>query len=375
SVVEFFVGLWESIKTVFSNAGQGINDILSNMYDWMNEKTNGAFGIYVDIIQSYLMTAWDIIKSVWSYIKDTFSNALDFIKALVKLDFQGMKDAMKNQMDTAKQLLQNIWNAIKSNIGSKLSEILSSVIDKFTQMKTNIQNKMKEAKSALVNKCKEMVSSTRQKAQEIVNAGREKFEAFKNAVRDKLTEAVSVVGQKVGEMPGKVMEFFGKMTDAGKQLIAGLINGIKQMGSKAVEAVTGVVDGVVSKAKSLLKIKSPSRVFMEIGQYTGEGLVRGMDASKKAVERATGRMTDAATPDIDMSYNTPGSVHRTMSSAINGSVDVNNRDEMLVNAINELRKDMTDLRVDMDGEKVGRIVRPHVNNGNAVDAVVRRYFD
>src|SRR5699024_6256561 len=104
-----------------------------------------------------------------------------------------------------------------------------------------------------------------------------KFEAFKNAVRNKLTEAVSVVGQKIGEMPGKVMKFFGKMADAGKQLIAGLINGIKQMGKDAIEAITGVVDGVVSKAKSLLKIKSPSRVFMEIGGFISEGAADGID--------------------------------------------------------------------------------------------------
>src|SRR5699024_5849703 len=191
SIKEFFSNLWKSVADTFTSAKENLSNILTSMYDWMNQKTNGAFGQYVELIQSYLNTALEIVKSVWGYIKDTFSNATDFLKALVKGDFQGMKDAMKNQMDAAKQLLNNIWSAIKNNIGAKIKEILSEVIAKFTQIKTNIQSKMTQARTALVNKFTEMVSSTRQKAQEIVSAGREKFEAFKNAVRNKLTEAVS----------------------------------------------------------------------------------------------------------------------------------------------------------------------------------------
>src|SRR5699024_3670771 len=269
------------------------------------------------------------IKLVWGYIKDTFSNTLKFLKALVTLDFKGMKDAIKTQMNLAKQLIRDIWAAIKENIGAKLKEILSDVKSKFIEIKNNIQNKMNEAKTSLVNKFTEMVSSTREKASEIVTAGKEKFEEFKNAVRDKLTEAVSVVGQKIGEMPDKVMEFFGKMADAGKQLIAGLINGIKQMGAKAVEAVTGVVDGVVSKAKSLLKIKSPSRVFMEIGGFISEGAEDGLDKmsglAAKASENLGLGVEDAfnprlATDGLDISNRVDG-INRDVNGRISHAIE------------------------------------------------------
>src|SRR5699024_8860403 len=129
SIKEFFSNLWKSVADTFTSAKENLSNILTSMYDWMNQKTNGAFGQYVELIQSYLNTALEIVKSVWGYIKDTFSNATDFLKALVKGDFQGMKDAMKNQMDAAKQLLNNIWSAIKNNIGAKIKEILSEVIE------------------------------------------------------------------------------------------------------------------------------------------------------------------------------------------------------------------------------------------------------
>src|SRR5699024_5748890 len=117
--------------------------------------------------------------------------------------------------------------------------------------------------------------------------------------------------------------------------------------------------GVVSKAKSLLKIKSPSRVFKEIGAFTGEGLAVGITGMKSEVVKASEELADASifnprstTPEIDLSYATPQGVHGRLTSAVNGTVDVNNRDSQLVGAINSLERRLGDLEVVMDGEAV-----------------------
>lgn len=105
-------------------------------------------------------------------------------------------------------------------------------------------------------------------------------------VKEKTVEAVNALGDNIAKMPGKVTEFTGKMLTAGGDLVMGLIKGITGMASKAIDAITGVVDGVVGKAKSLLKIKSPSRVFMEIGDNTGMGMANGITGTKSANEKA-----------------------------------------------------------------------------------------
>src|SRR5690625_74170 len=92
------------------------------------------------------------------------------------------------------------------------------------------------------------------------------------------------------------------------------------MGRKAIEAITGVVNGVVEKAKSLLKVKSPSRVFMEIGRFTGEGLADGMLNTRKLVERASDKLAQSTL--VDLSYNTPKGVRSSLASAVSGTVDV-----------------------------------------------------
>jgi hypothetical protein len=59
------------------------------------------------------------------------------------------------------------------------------------------------------------------------------------------------------------------------------------MADRVVETLTGIVKGAIDSAKRLLGIKSPSRVFFEIGINIGEGLVQGLARVKDAVTEAS----------------------------------------------------------------------------------------
>src|SRR5699024_1615754 len=112
--------------------------------------------------------------------------------------------------------------------------------------------------------------------------------------------------------------------------------------------------------------------------WTGEGLVGGILGTVKDAERAADKMVSAIIPknkEIDLSYATPNNVERSLTSSINGNVNVNNSGErdVLERIWQELRN-QKQMIVEMDGRQVGRAVRPHINEENAVDAVVRRYF-
>src|SRR5699024_3412666 len=264
AIPEFFVELWESIKEIFMG-----------VYEWIDEKTNGSLTRFVSIIETSFLIASGIIQDTWEFIKDTFTNALDFLVALVMLDFEGMKTAMGNQMESARGLLSNIWSRIKENVSSKLQEKLAEIKNKFT----------------------EMVATVKQKATEILEAIKTKFEEVKQAVKTKMTEAVTILGQKVGEMPAKIISFVPEVFEAGKGLVSGMINGIKVMASDAINAIAGVVDGVVNKAKSLLSINSPSLVFRDIGHSVGEGLTGGVLSMAKDARNASNTMIDSLIPD------------------------------------------------------------------------------
>lgn len=110
-------------------------------------------------------------------------------------------------------------------------------------------------------------------------------------VKEKTAEALIEVVKIIAKMPGKVTEFAKEMLTAGGDLIMGLIKGITGMADKALDAITGVVDSVVNKAKSLLKIKSPSRVFLGIGEFVVSGLAGGITSTQQMAMNAIKKVT------------------------------------------------------------------------------------
>jgi len=85
-----------------------------------------------------------------------------------------------------------------------------------------------------------------------------------------------------------------KMVTMGTDLIMGLVNGITGAASAVADAVTGAVGGAIDAAKKKLGIASPSKVFAEIGSYTGEGFVGGVEDSAPEAQAAMTNMVDPA---------------------------------------------------------------------------------
>lgn len=120
------------------------------------------------------------------------------------------------------------------------------------------------------------------------------------------------------------------MTSIGTQMIQGLINGIKNMAGNVTGAISGVVDGAISKAKSLLGIKSPSRVFKQIGVYTGEGMVLGVESMQSDVQESMAAMV--AAPDAAR-VGFASDVQTQFDGIINANYSAAERDSALISAV------------------------------------------
>jgi TP901 family phage tail tape measure protein len=84
----------------------------------------------------------------------------------------------------------------------------------------------------------------------------------------------------------------------GAQIIGGLLGGLKQGWESLKSGLSELAGNVVGSFKSLLGIRSPSRVFAGLGGMLGAGLAVGMKGSAGEVARAAGEMSKAATPNL-----------------------------------------------------------------------------
>lgn len=94
----------------------------------------------------------------------------------------------------------------------------------------------------------------------------------------------------------KVLSWFGvdlptKFTEFGAMILTGLKNGILSKIGEVKTALSSAVTGVIEKARNLLGIHSPSRVFMGIGDYTMQGMALGISQNHNLPVRATQQAT------------------------------------------------------------------------------------
>ena len=115
-----------------------------------------------------------------------------------------------------------------------------------------------------------------------LKAGLELIKGLIQGIKDKMSDAKNAVKNVVDNAVKGASNLGKKLYSAGADLIRGFVNGIKSKVSSVIDSVTGVVNGAINKAKKLLGIHSPSRVFMGIGDFTVQGFSKGIskNASK-----------------------------------------------------------------------------------------------
>ena len=100
----------------------------------------------------------------------------------------------------------------------------------------------------------------------------------------------------------------------GKMISEGIAEGVEEGRSRVVNSIVTVVQAGIDAGKDTAQIKSPSKVFAEMGQYMDLGLVKGISDNQNAVENASSDMAQSAMDEA-------GRVMALISQAMADSVD------------------------------------------------------
>jgi hypothetical protein len=92
----------------------------------------------------------------------------------------------------------------------------------------------------------------------------------------------------VGAFSGVELSFVG----IGTAIVRGLVSGVTAAASAAYDSVRGLANGVVTSVKGALGIRSPSRVFAQLGGHVADGFALGIEGGTGGVRSAIGSMVD-----------------------------------------------------------------------------------
>ena len=175
-----------------------------------------------------------------------------------------------------------------TEIGTKLGEALG----------TNLSDAISNAADAVGNAVSSLADAAGGKESDFKSKGDEAGKAFGDGVKSGIEGKkgdVKTAGGTLGQSAatGARSKRDG-MVSAGKYLADGMAAGIRQGMSGVREAAASLAQAAVESAKANLKIQSPSRVFMEIGRFTSEGLAIGIDQNAPMAVDSVVDMLDEA---------------------------------------------------------------------------------
>lgn len=231
---------------------------------------------------------------------------VDVIQGLIN----GITSKVNEVVNKIKTLATDMINAIKSKFG----EFLSAGKETITNIVNGISSKASEVKTKVQNAVTQALSAAKAKAGEFLSAGTQIISKLVSGVSSKASEISTKIKTAITNAKSAASGMASSFSSIGTNMINALASGISSMASSVASKARSVVQGAINAAKAALKINSPSKVFMEIGDYTVQGFVKGLDDNADKVDDPATRLARRA---IDGVSNTISAI----SNALNSEID------------------------------------------------------
>ncbi|NTZ20938.1 phage tail tape measure protein [Paenibacillus sp. JMULE4] len=380
SIKDFFVGLWDNISSATSTAWEAITSGLSATWEAIKNTTSSVFeGIatfFTDVwsgIVSFLTDTWNGLKSVaqtafaaiidvirpimdgfrtffsgvWEAIKNIFGGALLLIIDLVTGDFENLKKDAEAIWNNLKEAFGDIWDGIKQVFSGALDLISKALSAAWSGIKSAAEsawNGIQSAISTIITATSTWIKDTwntlldwfRELPSKLYTIGSDMFTKMRDAVistvatvKDAIVTGITAAIDWVRELPSTMLQL-------GKDMIQGFVNGIKNMAGAVGEAVKGIADRVTGGLRDFLDIRSPSRVLMRLGEYTGEGFARGIGNSITDVRQ---KAADMAATAADVLSGTAAPTAQMAGVSGSGGAAVYNFEGMFAGAVLQIRNE------------------------------------
>jgi len=238
----------------------------------------GPIGIVIAAIAG-LVAAGVLIYKNWDEIKE----ALDRVwGAIVDFFTKTIPEAIEKGLKWFSELpgkVAKFMNELPGKIGHALGVALGNII------KFGI-----DAINWAIAEVPKFIESMMKFIRELPGKMWEQLVAALGRVREWGNNLISWARSTLPGVISNIVSFFrelpGRLLEIGKDMVRGLWDGIKSMVGWIKDKISDFVGGIVDGVKGVLGIRSPSRIFMDIGENLSLGLAEGIRGAKAAVDSA-----------------------------------------------------------------------------------------
>ena len=310
--ISFEDGMKGLIYSISSHTGDFITagmDIISNLMDGLSQSAP-------KILMAMSVALQNLMNKVSEGAPQFVSSGMKMVGAIVT----GLGNALPSLINKGISLLLDLVSAIGQNLPKLIVTGLNAItnlIQGLTSGQSNLSNKA-------VSIAGKIIVAFVKAIPQILSAGVQLMVALLRGITNGFRSIPSAVASKARQIPQKIKSGVGNLAGIGRDMIAGLWNGISAKFNSVIAKVKAMASRLPKAVKKVLGIGSPSKVFRQLGEWTGEGFALGIESMTKAVELASldlvsiPSMTSMGMGDLAYEYGTTASYEISVPLYING---------------------------------------------------------
>lgn len=275
-------GVGNALKTAFQETAgfvqtaiTAVKDFISSVGEFFTSlpgKIGDGLAAAGVAIASFLASLPGLVLSGLKFLADSFVTGLAFSLGVIVGFFIKLPGRIASAITTIRETLVTAFTTAFQATKSFISNAITTVVGFFTRLPGRI-------KSALTALPGQMASA---------------FRSARDATVRVVTGLVSDTVGLIRALPGKAKAALGNagsaLSSAGRALVDGFVSGIKAKVGEVAAAASRLVDRAKAAFKAGLDFGSPSKVFIEIGKFTGQGFALGLLGTEATIRDVAERL-------------------------------------------------------------------------------------
>lgn len=270
--------------------------IVSALVSALPALIEGGIQLVLALVQGLVTAIPQLISAVVAAIPQIITAIVSAIPQLLEGALQLFLSIVDGLVTALPQIITAVVEAIPQIILALVEQIPSLIegaISLFLGIIDGLLTALPQIITALIGAVPQIITALVSMLPQLITGAVQLFLGIVTGLVQAIPQIISAVINMIPQIVKALIDAVPQLLQAGVDLIRGLVQGISQSAGMVMDAIGGVVNGAVDWAKGLLGIKSPSRVFMRIGDFVGQGLSKGLDGSRKRVASAAGALVDA----------------------------------------------------------------------------------
>ena len=274
-LMEAVMGIVNSIATWLRESFPGILsagvDLILNLANGMMSNVSSVFSTIGEIMVTVLGAVLNAVPSI-------ISNGFRLIAGLAK----GLLDNLPAVGESINKILQRLFQLILD----KGPDILRSGMELIGKLATGLWNNLPTIITTITNIISNLLKTIASHMPALLQKGFELLGELAKGLVKGIPTAVKKIPEIVRSILNAFKNLLGGFINIGSELIRGLATGIGNAAGAVISKAKEVAGNILGSVKNFFGIRSPSRVFMKIGEQLDQGLAKGIADHTKPITKA-----------------------------------------------------------------------------------------